>query len=339
MFLPYGPNPHGGSSMRRRMQIINMIILALLLINSAILFSGCDLIAELFREEGVPLADNEILYITNEGSGDGGSETGTDIIAIGIDGNAAVVGTDFFGPSGIAVHPETGDLYISDDQNDIYMIDDTNTLTEIATGLVFHNPNALAFDNQGRLLIAEAGSEDFSGISRVDLDEDPMTREVLASGFDNPQAVLFYDGAVYFTDNSGSIFMIEDSDDFTGVTPATVAVYAEGVAASTQGGLAVDRKGAFYLSAYADGEVLRVDPHDRHISSVFESDGFHPRGLTLSNDGTTLFVTGCEEDEIRIIDLRTRGTEVFSSDDLLDGPTGLVICTTPFFGFSAPGDD
>ncbi len=327
--------------MQRRIQIINMIILALLLINSAILFSGCNLITELFGAEGVPLADNEILYITNEGSGDGGPETGTDIIAIGIDGNAAVVGTDFFGPSGIAVHPETGDLYISDDHNGIYTIDDTNTLTEIATGLTFHNPNALAFDDQGRLLIAEAGSEDFSGISRVDLNEEPMTREVLASGFDNPQAVLFYDGAVYFTDNSGSIFMIEDSDedDFAGVTPSTVAVYAEGVAASTQGGLAVDRKGAFYLSAYDEGEVLRVDPHDRHITSVFESDGFHPRGLTLSSDGTTLFVTGCEEDEIRIIDLRTHDTEEFSSDDLLDGPTGLVICATPFFGFSGPGGD
>lgn len=81
----------------------------------------------------------------------------------------------------MAIHPTSGNLFISDDRNGIYEVQSDGTITHILSGLLLDNTNGLVFDASGRLLIAEAGDR----IVRVD-PADEGTYQVLAQGFNIP---------------------------------------------------------------------------------------------------------------------------------------------------------
>lgn len=310
------------------------IVAGMLLVTIMAVFSGCELLGELFGPPDIPLAEGEYLLVANEGVDE--FTPGGEIIAILPDGSVAVLGSGFFGTSGLVSHPETGNLFISDDNQHVYKVipgsAEVVTITDPSAG--FDNPNGLACDSQDRLLVADAGdgTANTGSIWRLDLETTEWTQ--LAEGFAIPQAMVEYDGIIYFTDFSGKIFKIDGTEE-SPVTPETVQMYTDVVVSSTQGGLIVDGQGNLYV-ADASGHVIRVDHDDQEVSVVFEEDGYYTRGLALSTDGSTLFITGHQENEVLALDISTGDWSVFCDSELLNGPFGIVITHQDYLAFSLP---
>ncbi|MBT3377501.1 MAG: hypothetical protein HN742_33070 [Lentisphaerae bacterium] len=273
------------------------------------------------------------LYVTNEGDGGGG----TTVVQIADDGTATVVGTGFNGPSGLAEDTLAADplLYVSDDTGSAYSQALSDLFSTVETG--FSNPNALYFDaDNNDLYIADAGDK------IILLDLDTLGQAVLAQGYGIPQAVVrTTSGVVYFTDDSGDVFVISPGDTLPldAVTnPATVL--ASAVAPGTGGGLVIDAAEAtLYVADYADGKVFEVTIADGNVTELIDFANFAARGLALSADGGTLYITGYLSDEIVAYDL-TAGTaslfaDTVSTGALLDGPFGMVISTNDYLPFSA----
>ncbi len=258
------------------------------------------------------------LYVANEGGGGGG----TDVIQIANDGSAELVATGFNGPSGLDVRESTADLTISDDQSSLYTADTLGNVTTIFSGM-FNNPNALFFENDDSLLVADAGSS----IIRADLVSE--TLETLADGFDIPQAVAMYDGDIYFTDYFGYIYRI-NAEDTTPVDPTTVEYYTSyPVVPYTQGGMVIDSSGNIFVSGYDSGKVYRVNT-DGTVDELIDLD-VQTRGLALNQDETALYVTGYNDQMIFELDLTSAAFDASiladdtSSGGLLYGPFGLKV--------------
>ena len=308
--------------------------ISILILSAVLMISGCDLLSELFGPPDVPLAEGEYLLVANEGVDE--FTPGGEIISIVPDGSSVVLGSGFFGTSGLVSEPGTGDLYISDDNQHVYRVtpgaSTAIAIPDPAGG--FDNPNGLAFDSDGRLLVADAGDGTLNtgSIWRYDLVSEAWTE--LAVGFGIPQAMVEYGGIVYFTDFSGEVFLLAGSESLP-VTPETVQTYTEVIVSSTQGGLVVDEAGNLY-AADAAGHVVRIDHGDQEVTVVFEEDGYYTRGLALSTDETTLFISGHQENEILALDLSTGEWSVFCDSGLLNGPFGLTITQEFFSAFTLP---
>ena len=276
------------------------------------------------------------LYVTNEGDGGGGAG----VVQIADDGTATVVGTGFNGPSGLAENTLATDplLYVSDDNSGLYTQSLSGNFTTVATG--FENPNALYYDVANNdMYIAEAGSE----IHLLDLDI--MDKTVLAQGYQYPQAVVqTTSGVVYFTDHSGDVFVINPGDTLPRdaiSNPATVL--ASGVAPGTGGGLVMDASETFlYVSDYDEGKVFEVSTGGS-VTELVDFSDFASRGLALSPDGGTLYITGYLSDEIVAYDLINDTATLFadgaSTGGLLNGPFGMVISANDYPPFDGGAGD
>ncbi len=274
------------------------------------------------------------LYVTNEGY-IGGGET---IIQIDSNGSAAVVGTGFNGPSGLALNETSTDLFVSDDDSAAYIVRTNGSVETILADGELDNPNALAFDAEGRLLIAEAGQ---GSIYRANLSTDYV--EIMAQWFSVPQAVAFYDGDVYFTDDSGWVYIIHEDDELPVESPVDARFSDSAVAPSTKGGLVIDSNGTIYLSHYSEGSVIKVN-QDGSSEEIVNFSGILTRGLALHPENESLlFVTGYDSDQIFMIDL-TDNTPYLFADDVttgnnLWGPFGMVITEYDYDEFDPDGVD
>jgi sugar lactone lactonase YvrE len=274
------------------------------------------------------IPSENILYVTNEGNGGGG----TTILKILMDGSTSIVGTGFNGPAGLAIHPGSKDLYISDDYGAVYRIQSNGASTRMKDG--FSNPNGLAFDSHNRLLIAEAGTS----ITRLDLTTDSV--KLLATGFNTPQAVGEYNGQVFFTDMTGYLYVIRESDNIPITAPAIENRYiSDAVAAGTMGGLVIDHNGNIFI-ANGSGKVVKVSTSDQSVTTIFDNSNVSTRGLALSPAQDILFVTGYYSQEIIAINLNTNRSTVLSnsaiSQGLLNGPFGMAVTNTNFVDFVRP---
>ena len=266
------------------------------------------------------------LYVTNEGGGGGG----TTVVQIADDGTATVVGTGFNGPSGLAQNTLATDplLYVSDDNNGLYTQALSDVFTTVATG--FNNPNGLYYDVANNDMY-------IAGSDRVLLlDLDTMGQTVLAQGYNNLQAaVQTTSGVVYFTDGSGDVFLINPTDTLPlDAISNPAAVLASGVAPGTQGGLVMDASETFlYVSDYSEGKVFKVSTGGS-VTELVDFSDFASRGLTLSPDGGTLYITGYLSDEIVAYDLINDTATLFangaSTGGLLNGPFGMVISANDY---------
>lgn len=167
------------------------------------------------------------------------------------------------------------------------------------------NPNGLAIDYAtGYLLIANAGS---GTIVRVDPDN-TADIQVIAEGFNTPQAVEVYGDMAYFSDFSDCIYEVNISTT-TPVTP-TSSLYQDmtGYVSGTEGGLMSDMNGSLFVSSYNSGEVFKVDPY-KNVTTVYSNSSSQPRGL-LYWDGM-LYITLYNEGSIIRVNTNTLDNEVF----------------------------
>jgi phosphonate transport system substrate-binding protein len=187
---------------------------------------------------------------------------------------------DYVGPSGVTFN-SSGELFISDDNNRILKVDLsdgswTEFIPDDDAGLL-PNPNAIAFDSNDNLFVANAGGY----ISKFDSDGGLIARE-FSTGFDTPQSIVVDDGAgvLYTSDFTGQIYQIDKSTgDWT--------VFADTGYPETQGGLVLDADGNLFYSAYEDGKVLQIDPTGQ-VVSICISGLVNPRGLLLDSEGALL---------------------------------------------------
>jgi len=313
---------------------ISLAILGLSLFLSTASFSVTEISTGDLPVDTSNLPAGYFLYVTNEGGGGGG----TTVVQIADDGTATVVGTGFNGPSGLAQNTLATDplLYVSDDNNGLYTQALGDVFTTVATG--FNNPNGLYYDVANNdMYIAEGVPVSLLVDGQVLLlDLDTMGQTVLAQGYDNPQAVVqTTSGVVYFTDYSGDVFVINPTDTLpldAISNPATVL--ASGVAPGTEGGLVMDASETFlYVSDYNEGKVFKVSTGGS-VTELVDFSNFASRGLALSPDGGTLYITGYLSDEIVAYDLINDTATLFadgaSTGGLLNGPFGMVISANDY---------
>jgi len=313
---------------------ISLAILGLSLFLSTASFSVTEISTGDLPVDTSNLPAGYFLYVTNEGGGGGG----TTVVQISDDGTATVVGTGFNGPSGLAQNTLATDplLYVSDDNNGLYTQALGDVFTTVATG--FNNPNGLYYDVANNdMYIAEGVPVSLLvGGQVLLLDLDTMGQTVLAQGYDNPQAVVqTTSGVVYFTDYSGDVFVINPTDTLpldAISNPATVL--ASGVAPGTEGGLVMDASETFlYVSDYNEGKVFKVSTGGS-VTELVDFSDFASRGLALSPDGGTLYITGYLSDEIVAYDLINDTATLFadgaSTGGLLNGPFGMVISANDY---------
>ena len=313
---------------------ISLAILGLSLFLSTASFSVAEISTGDLPVDTSNLPAGYFLYVTNEGGGGGG----TTVVQISDDGTATVVGTGFNGPSGLAQNTLATDplLYVSDDNNGLYTQALGDVFTTVATG--FNNPNGLYYDVANNdMYIAEGVPVSLLVDGQVLLlDLDTMGQTVLAQGYDNPQAVVqTTSGVVYFTDYSGMVFVINPTDTLpldAISNPATVL--ASGVAPGTEGGLVMDASETFlYVSDYNEGKVFKVSTGGS-VTELVDFSDFASRGLALSPDGGTLYITGYLSDEIVAYDLINDTATLFadgaSTGGLLNGPFGMVISANDY---------
>ena len=314
--------------------LISLAILGLSLFLSTASFSVTEISTGDLPVDTSNLPAGYFLYVTNEGGGGGG----TTVVQISDDGTATVVGTGFNGPSGLAQNTLATDplLYVSDDNNGLYTQALGDVFTTVATG--FNNPNGLYYDVANNdMYIAEGVPVSLLVDGQVLLlDLDTMGQTVLAQGYDNPQAVVqTTSGVVYFTDYSGDVFVINPTDTLpldAISNPATVL--ASGVAPGTEGGLVMDASETFlYVSDYNEGKVFKVSTGGS-VTELVDFSDFASRGLALSPDGGTLYITGYLSDEIVAYDLINDTATLFadgaSTGGLLNGPFGMVISANDY---------
>ena len=173
-----------------------------------------------------------------------------------------------------------------------------------------------------------------------------MGQTVLAQGYSNSQAVVqTTSGVVYFTEESGDVFVINPTDTLpldAISNPATVL--APGVAPSTDGGLVMNASGTFlYVADYVQGKVFKVSTAAGSVTELIDFSDFAARGLTLSPDGETLYITGYLSNEIVAYDLINDTATLFadtaSTGGLLDGPFGMVISTNDYPPFDGGAEE
>ncbi|MBI4651408.1 hypothetical protein HY745_09025, partial [Candidatus Desantisbacteria bacterium] len=208
------------------------------------------------------------------------------------------------------------------------------TVTKIAPAYNFSNPNALSFDSNNRLLVAEAGNS----ILRIDLNTNNV--ETLATGFGIPQAVLEYNNNIYFTDNQGYLYRIQPSDILPITFPAISNRYISYlIVGGSQGGMVIHPNGNIYASDY-NGNVVMVSINTKTVTVIFNYPGFQTRGLALSPDKMTLIVTGYNSNEIAEIDLLSNYASILTNNSVasnkLAGPFGIVVSNINFPNFIKP---
>jgi len=107
------------------------------------------------------------------------------------DGNPSVTGI-VSSPQGIAVGPN-GDIFIADNTNSrIRRIDATTGIISTAALTNISNPNGMAFDSKGRLIIAQNGNN--GEIVRVDLTNSDNTKSATVLAGTNVSGTFGGDG-------------------------------------------------------------------------------------------------------------------------------------------------
>jgi hypothetical protein len=248
-----------------------------------------------------------------------------------MDGSGAIkkIGTGFVGASSLAINPSTNELFISDDMSPgVYVLRTNQTIANVGLNTDFSNPNALAFDNQGRLLVACAGST----IQRYDLAQNQNT--LMGIGFYVPQGIAFYNNTIYFSDGNGYIYAIKSTETSLPVNQSdnSFRLIDTPLVAGSNGGLISDGKGKLYASD-GQGKVVVVDVNNKTYESINLGNGIFNRGLALIDDQTKLLVSDYSNHRILVVNLSDKLVSVYLDHVLIDGPFGLLVSTRDFGSF------
>lgn len=217
-----------------------------------------------------------------------------------ISGDPTVIGSggSLIQPTGAAVDPDTGLVYVADRgegmvgvilEIDPSAYDPGNPGSNqklIATGDQLDDPAGIIWEETGQLLVADAGP--FGGVIRVALADGAQSRLADVVG---AVGVVVRQGLIYVsTPSSNEILRIDESQSPTEV----VSVSSTGLF-STLGGLAVEADGSL-LVADLDGQILRIDPDQiddlspEANQSLVSDDPLlaNPRDVAVALDGTIL---------------------------------------------------
>lgn len=197
----------------------------------------------------------ESLYVANEGNGGGG----VDITVADCHGNVSTFATGVSGPSGLATDGTY--LYVSDDgPGYIYRFDSSGSATTL-TPTTLGNPNAIAVDQSGRVLVADTND---GLLRRLTVDSAAnVTDDELIADFSIITSIVGVavdsNGDVLFADEMGQIYKITTSMSLP-VTLATpgLALGVGVVVSGNIGHLVLDASDNIYLGDF-NARIVRVN--------------------------------------------------------------------------------
>ena len=297
--------------------------------------SGSPLAFAVLREDGVL------------GVFDTGSESEVARVRLGVDPIQVLTSLD-------------GDLlYVSNLGSDEISVIETATFRVVDHIAVAAQPLDMALSADGATLyVANSGA---AALSSIDLATRTVTESTSIGQLgDGPYGVVAGDGRVYVTDlNSATVLAVADGGVIARIPvaagPRSLAVSADGgelyvtsfatgtftiidthtetvtatVSLPVQGSFAIavhPGSGYVFVTGHQDGVVVAIDPATRQVVKVVAV-GDDPRGLSLSPDGSRLYVTTATSDEIHVLDsadLEPRGS--FRANG---GPRGISVIASP----------
>ena len=181
---------------------------------------------------------------------------------------------------GIAIHPVTGHIYVSDgDSSVIKKINPATGEVTNYTGVVgksttlngdisiakFAGPHGLAFDEKGNLYVSQSGRGAIRKIS-VDGTVSTIVEGGTPTYFKNPWGIAYSKGFVYVSEVSGNkISKVDVSNGHVTVLAGSGTAGAEngvGVETSFNGarGIAVDANGNVFVADYNNHKIRKISP-------------------------------------------------------------------------------
>ena len=238
-------------------------------------------------------------------------------------------------PSGIAVHPTTGEIYFADTNNHrIRKISTSGVVTTYAgtgTGTTVDGPIAsatiklpydLAFDTDGSLYVSQG-----SYLRKISADGSTVST-ICSSGAANSYGLAIdkTNRSIYISDKTGNKI---NKVNLLDATPAPVEFAGTGASFSAPRGLAVDAKGNVYVADYSNAVIKKITSEGivTIIAGIVGTTGtangvgtsakFNgPSNLTFDGSGN-LYVSESANQDIRKIEI----TNPFSISPAL--PAGL----------------
>lgn len=277
-----------------------------------------DLAFEILTTENIAqhIPAGQYLYIVNE--------LGNDIVKVDASGAVSSIGSGLSGPSGIAFHPTSNNMYISDDTPGIYVVEQNGTDTTLNYNGM-GNPNYLEFEGAESILIADAGAT----LNRLSLDG---AHEIIANNLGAPQAVAVYNNKIYFTDSAGYIYVVDQGASGNVAQQDLSTLLDEVVVAGTDGGIDIDSVGNIYV-ADNNGKVKRININNGSIETLFFAPLLKTRGVRLTPSGTHLLVTTYSSNLILAFNLSDDSTKIVMQNSL-NGPFGIKYSTANIADFT-----
>lgn len=197
----------------------------------------------------------------------------------GVNGSADGQGTlaSFSMPSGIAIHPQTGYIYVADvNNNSIRKISPTGAVSTYAGTAVagnvdgaistatFNQPQGLCFDSDGSLYVLQYGNPAIRKINSTGTQVTTISKLVRG----NSAFFTYANGNFYVSELSGNtIDKVNLSDGSLTVlagSAASVAGFEDGLGSDAKfnapRGMAIDSTGNIYVADYSNHAIRRITP-------------------------------------------------------------------------------
>jgi len=278
------------------------------------------------------------------------STTGSYFDGTGIDAK-------FNSPYGIAVHPNTGDVYIADQLNNrIRRITTGGVVTTYAgtgtaastngsiTTASINSPRGLAFDTDGTLFVLEAPGYAASTIRKINSEGTSVSTLFtdFTNVYVNPWGFTYCKGYFYISEVTGNkINKIKASTGISTVLAGNGTIglndgIGNAATFNSPSGVAVDDNGFVYVADYSNSKIRRINPSGD--VKVFVGSGLYanndgigtgagiqtPGGLAFDDSGN-LYVSSIYGNNIRKIVVNSYSiTPALPAGLIFDGTTGII---------------